>query len=88
MKLNQTLTNDINTVWDDLKNDINNLRKDKTQTELNKINGVLKEFDSSQHFLGEKYESQKEKMNDLIKDNKKLFLENQNLHGQISELEK
>ena len=38
MKLNQTLTNDINTVWDDLKNDINNLRKDKTQTELNKIN--------------------------------------------------
>ena len=68
---------DINTVQDDLKNDINNLRKDlnirkdKTETELNKINQVLKEFDSSQHFFGEKYESQKENTNDLKKDYKK-----------------
>ena len=87
------IKNAINTVRDDLKNDINNLRKDlnitngKTETELSKINIVLKEFDSSQHFLGEKYESQKEKINDLIKDNKKLFLENQKLHGQILELD-
>ena len=76
------IKNDINTVQDDLKNNINNLRKDlyitknKTETELSKINRVLKEFDSSQHFLGGKYESQKEKINVLIKDNKKLFLEN------------
>ena len=51
---------DINTLEDDLKNDINNLRKD------------LKEFYGSQHFLGENYESLKEKINDHIKDNKKL----------------
>ena len=88
-----SIKNDINTVGDDLKNDINNLRKDlnitkdKTKTELNQINRVLKEFDSSQHFLGEKYESQKEKINRLIKDNKKLFLENQKFHGQILDLE-
>ena len=85
---------DINTVQDDLKNDINNLRKDlnirkdKTETELNKINQVLKEFDSSQHFFGEKYECQKENTNDLKKDYKKLFLENQKVHGQILELGK
>ena len=85
---------DINTAQDDLKNDINNLRKDlnirkdKTETELNKINQVLKEFDSSQHFFGEKYESQKENTNDLKKDYKKLFLENQKVHGQILELGK
>ena len=96
------IKNDINTVQDDLKNNINNLRKDlyitknKTETELSKINRVLKEFDSSQHFLGGKYESQKEKINDLIKDNKKLFLENlghlldtlKTFLGQILELEK
>ena len=85
---------DINTVQDDLKNDINNLRKDlnirkdKTETELNKINQVLKEFDSSQPFFGEKYECQKENTNDLKKDYKKLFLENQKVHGQILELGK
>ena len=62
-----SIKNDINTVRDDLKNNINNLRKDlnitkdKTKTELNQINRVLKELDSSQDFLGEKYESQKEK---------------------------
>ena len=67
---------------------ITNITKDNTETELSKINRVLKEFDSSQHFLGEKYESQKEKINALMKDNKKLFLENQKLHGQILELEK
>ena len=96
------IKNDINTVQDDLKNNINNLRKDlyitknKTETELSKINRVLKEFDSSQHFLGGKYKSQKEKINDLIKDNKKLFLENlghllvtlKTFLGQILELEK
>ena len=96
------IKNDINTVQDDLKNNINNLRKDlyitknKTETELSKINRVLKEFDGSQHFLGGKYESQKEKINDLIKDNKKLFLENlghllvtlKTFLGQILELEK
>ena len=67
---------------------ITNITKDNTEIELSKINRVLKEFDSSQHFLGEKYESQKEKINALMKDNKKLFLENQKLHGQILELEK
>ena len=35
-----------------------------------------------------KYENQKENTNDLKKDNKKLFLENQKLQGQILELEK
>ena len=72
------IKSDINTVRDDLKNDINNLRKDlnitkdQTEIELSKINPVLKEVACSQHFLGEKYESQKEKLSDLIKDNKKL----------------
>ena len=42
-----------------LKNDINNLRndlkitEDMTKTELSKVNRVLKEVDSSQHFISE-----------------------------------
>ena len=69
---------------DDLKNDINNLRKDlnitkdKTKKELSKINQALEEGDSSQHFLGEKYESQKEEKSDLIKDNRNSFLKTKN----------
>ena len=64
-------------------------QKIRSKQELSKINQALKEVDSnSQHFLGEKYGSQKEKISDLIKENKKLFLENQILHGQILELEK
>ena len=62
-----SIKNDINTVQDDLKYNINNLRKDlnitkdQTETELSKIDQVLKEFDCSQHLVGEKYENQKEK---------------------------
>ena len=67
--MNQALTiyikYDINTVSDNLKNDINNLRTDlnitKDKTELNKINQVLKEFDSSHHFHGDKSENFKKK---------------------------
>ena len=92
LKLKQALNNikiDLHTERHELKNNINNskkdfnIKKDMTKTELSKINGVLKEVDSSQYFLAEKYENQKEKINNLIKDNMKIFTENQNLHRQI-----
>ena len=53
------IKSDINTVKGNLKNDINNLRndlnitEDMTKTELSKVNRVLKEVDSSQHFISE-----------------------------------
>ena len=53
------IKSDINTVKVNLKNDINNLRndlnitEDKTKTELSQVNRVLKEVDSSQHFISE-----------------------------------
>ena len=87
-----SIKNDINTVQDDLKYNINNLRKDlnitkdQTEIELSKIDQVLREFDCSQHLVGEKYENQKEKINNLTKDNKKLFPENPKIHGLILEL--
>ena len=59
-----SIRSDINTVWIDLKNDINNLRKDlnitkdKTETELSRINWILKEVDR-QHFWWEIWKSER-----------------------------
>ena len=59
------IKSDFHTVQDEFKNDIMslNITKYMTKTELSKVNCVLKEIDSSQHLLGEKYENEKEKVN-------------------------
>ena len=59
------IKSDFHTVQDEFKNDIMSLHITKymTKTELSKVNCVLKEIDSSQHLLGEKYENKKEKVN-------------------------
>ena len=59
------IKSDFHTVQDEFKNDIMslNITKYMTKTELSKVNCVLKEIDSSQHLLGEKYENKKEKVN-------------------------
>ena len=59
------IKSDFHTVQDEFKNDIMslNITKYMTRTELSKVNCVLKEIDSSQHLLGEKYENKKEKVN-------------------------
>ena len=63
-----------------------NITKHNTETELSKINWVLKESDSSQHFFGAKYEKQKERNKWPHKRQEEIFLKTRNFR-QILELE-
>ena len=57
--------------------------------ELNKKQAKLenvKDIEDGQKFIEKEFEEQKEKIKDLIKDNKKMFPDNQRLHNKTKAL--
>ena len=46
----------------------------------------MNDIEDGQKFIEKEFEEQKEKIKDLIKDNKKMFLDNQRLHNKTKAL--
>ena len=75
-----------------LRNDIVNLRnylnsvKELNKKELSKVIESVNDIEDSQKFIEKEFEDQKEKIKDLIKDNKKMFSEDQRLQNEIKAL--
>ena len=51
------------------------------QVEITNIRNAVTEVEKSQKYIDKEYESQREKINELINDNKNFFLENQQLRS-------
>ena len=51
------------------------------QVEITNIRNTVTEVEKSQKYIDKEYESQREKINELINDNKNFFLENQQLRS-------
>ena len=57
--------------------------KELNKKELSKVRESVNDIEDGQKFIEKEFEDQKEKIKDLIKDNKKMFSENQQLHNVI-----
>ena len=80
-KFEHSLRNDIV----NLKSDLNSV-KELNKKELSKVRESVNDIEDGQIFIEKEFEDQKEKIKDLIKDNKKMFSENQRLHNEIKAL--
>ena len=80
-KFEHSLRNDIV----NLKSDLNSV-KELNKKELSKVRESVNDIEDGQKFIEKEFEDQKEKIKDLIKDNKKMFSENQRLHNEIKAL--
>ena len=83
-KINK-MENKIENSLKEIRNEIETIKMNN-QTAIVNISNTLSEVEKSQNFINKEYESQKGKINDLIKDNKKLFLENQQLKNELDDL--
>ena len=68
-KFEHSLRNDVV----DLRNDLNNV-KELNKKEISKVRESVNDIQDGQKFIEKEFEDQKEKIKDLIKDNKKIFL--------------
>ena len=66
----------------DLRNDLNNM-EELNKKEISKVRESVNDIEDGSKFIEKEFEDQKEKIKDLIKDNKKMFSENQRLHNEI-----
>ena len=80
-KFDHSLRNDIV----NLRNDLNSV-KELYKKELSKVRECVNDIEDGQKFIEKEFEDQKEKIKDMIKDNKKMFSENQILHNEIRAL--
>ena len=80
-KFEHSLRNDIV----NLRNDLNSVKK-LNKKELSEVKGSANDTEDGQKLIEKEFEDQKEKIKDLIKDNKKMFSENQRLHNEIKAL--
>ena len=56
------------------------------QVELNKINQTVGSTEDSHHLISEEFEKQKQKNSHLLKDNKKIRLDNTRLHQELKNM--
>ena len=77
-KFELSLRNDIV----NLRNDLNSVKELKKK-ELSKVRESVSDTEDDLKFIEKEFEEQKEKIKGLIKDNKKMFSENQRLHNEI-----
>ena len=68
-----------------LRNNLNSVKK-FNKKELSKVRESVNDIEGGQNFIEKEFEDQNEKIKDLIKDNKKMFSENQQLHNEIKAL--
>ena len=80
-----TIETIIRTKINQIKEDINNV-KYSNQVEFNKINQKVGSIEDSQHLISEKFEKQKQKINQLLEDNKKIHLDNTRLHQELKNI--
>ena len=88
-KLDEKLTRIENTIRAEINGIKKDLQtyKDRNYEEIKLIKKTVNDLEASQSLLSEKYEEQKEKIQQLINDNKKLYLENKNLNNSIESLQ-
>ena len=68
----------------EIRNEIESVKM-TNQVEITNIRNTVTEVEKSQKYIDKEYESQKEKINELINDNK-IFFENQQLKNEINDL--
>ena len=68
-----------------IKEDINSI-KCWNQVEFNKINGTVGSIEDIQHLISDKFEKQKQKIRQLLQDNKKIHLGNTRLHHELNNM--
>ena len=68
-----------------LRNDLNSM-KELNKKELSKVRESVNDIEDGQKFIEKEFQEQKQKIKDLIIDNKKMFSENQRLHNEIKAL--
>ena len=68
-----TIENNIRTEINQIKEDINSV-KCSIQVEFNKINETVGPTEDSQHLILEEFEKQKQRISQLLEDNKKFIL--------------
>ena len=81
-RIETTIRAEINGIKKDLQT-----YKERNYEEIKLIKKTVNGLEASQSLLSEKYEEQKEKIQQLINDNKKLYLENKNLNNSIESLQ-
>ena len=80
-----TIENNIRTGINQTKEDINSI-KCSNQVEFNKINETVGSIEDSQHLISEEFEKQKQKISQLLEDNKKIHLDNTRLHHELNNM--
>ena len=78
-----TIDINIRTELIQVKGNIFNCVKYSNQVEFNKINQTVASTEDSQHLISEEFEKQKQKISHLLKDNKKIHLDNTRLHQEL-----
>ena len=68
-----------------LRHDLNSM-KELNKKELSKVRESVNDIEDGQKFIEKEFQEQKQKIKDLIIDNKKMFSENQRLHNEIKAL--
>ena len=75
-----------------IRNGINEVKKDprrykaENNTEIEKLKKIISDVETTQKFLRDEYDESKDRVNNLIDDNKKTHLENQRLNVDIKDL--
>ena len=80
-----TIESNIRTEINQIKEDINSV-KCSNQVEFNKINETVGSIEDSQHLISEEFEKQKQKISQLLEDNKKIHLDNTRLHHELNNM--
>ena len=80
-----TIENNIRTDINQIKEDINSV-KCSNQVEFNKIKETLGSIEDSQHLISNEFEKQKQKISQLLQDNKKIHLDNNRLHHELNNM--
>ena len=80
-----TIESNIRTEINQIKEDINSV-KCSNQVEFNKINETVGSIEDSQHLISEEFEKQKQKIGQLLEDNKKIHLDNTRLHHELNNM--
>ena len=81
----RTIENNIRTEINQIKEDINRV-KCSNQGEFSKINEIVGSIEDSQHLISEEFEKQKQKISQLLEDNKKIHLDNTRLHHELNNM--
>ena len=80
-----TIENNIRMEINQIKEDINSV-KCSNQVEFNKINETVESIEDSKHLISEKFEKQKQKISQLLEDNKKIHIDNPRLHHKLNNM--